>query len=218
MKSCQSIVIDKVPRNVGLYEMVKWVAKAMSTDDTRYILQHIWVGSTSNESRVMVATDGRRVHAINLDNHDESGQVFKDGLYQVLSLTTRQVVLSLCENEGYDSYPKWENVFPTKEGGSLQMEACDIVSSIVSVVPRITGVALNDAFLIDAMGFGILCKKGEKMAFGLRWLPESSTDPKSPPPVEIITEYGHALVMPMRQEPPVSKCMPAGEIKLKGGQ
>ena len=94
-QNCYVIPKDKT---IPWYDHLAWVLRAVSTDETRYILNHVLV-----DGNKIVATDGRRLHML------EADWGLGDGLYSAVK-TPRKIVLVEATDAG--TYPKYSQVIP----------------------------------------------------------------------------------------------------------
>ena len=86
------------------YDVLRGVTKALSTDETRWVLQYIKV-----DKETIVATDGRRVHLC--DNLLE----LPEGLWKPVINRVKNMVLLPCMDETA-KYPNYKQVIPVMHG------------------------------------------------------------------------------------------------------
>ena len=163
-----------------------WASKAVSDEETRYVLNHVLIERDGMITR-MVATDGKRCHVAEYDAGMFDTDIAKDvpdaGLYEVHKL---KQALVICEAEelSADNYPDWRQVVP-----KVKETSCESVGEkTLSKVCMITGALLASDFLADAVGCDVI--KGDVMV--------TLSQPEPLGGVVIRHELGYAVVMPYR--------------------
>ena len=161
---------------------LSFVAKAMSTDPLRFVLQHVLI-----DGDTMAATDGRRLHYCTMGTDRPGG--IKDGLWRVLKLGA---VAWLDRNEESLSYPKWRDVIPdTTLCACVAFPdgipgICDLPWQIMNALTRATnGGTFNSGYVADAMPMRFSTKTE---VYG--------TDSTSA--ALLVHDLGSAVLMPMR--------------------
>jgi len=89
---------------------LRWVATALSTDKTRYVLTRIMI-----KEDVAVGTDGRRLHILT----DPLLTQIEDGLYAVIKQNPHEVLLALDKDAG--TFPNYKQVIPDTHSGSFNI-------------------------------------------------------------------------------------------------
>jgi DNA polymerase III sliding clamp (beta) subunit (PCNA family) len=116
------IEIPKVNRR--MLDCVRFVARAVSKDNSRYAIQNILV-----EKGRFVATDGKRLHIADIQ-HD-----FEPGMYEVVVCNQSRVVLLKIE-DGH--FPKYQDIIPERKS---YFEANDAYGEITIAMKIIYGLA-----------------------------------------------------------------------------
>ena len=83
------------------FETVLWCIKAVTGDDTRQNLKHLYI-----DKDFMAGCDGHRLH-IALNDWD-----IEPGLYEILYLKTNEILLAKSETLSIEDYPAIWNAFP----------------------------------------------------------------------------------------------------------
>lgn len=171
-----------------LFKGLLWVSAARSSDETRWALNHVCVEKTGLEW-TLIATDGRRMHVHTFDAglFDTDIEGLEPGLYEVVTKTSKLIVITRSEELELPAYPNWRGVFPEYEPTiSDVMDARSISKMGVR-----TGVLLASDFASDALGFGCGVKGSDSVhvTYG------SSSEGGA---FVIRHELGKAIVMPLR--------------------
>ena len=95
------VVNTRDGRMAKLFETVLWCMKAVSGDDIRENLKHLYI-----DKDFMVGCDGHRLH-IALNDWD-----FESGLYEILTVKTNEILLAKSETLSLENYPPIWNVVP----------------------------------------------------------------------------------------------------------
>lgn len=102
-----------------LAEELRYLAKSISNDETRYFMMNIYVEYIDPEhpeaGLLGVATDGRRLHVVE-PLHESATKVFdmKPGHYRFLKASQKSAwVAKYAENPG--QFPAWRRVIPSGE-------------------------------------------------------------------------------------------------------
>lgn len=188
-----SNTLTKYPADVitdlhPLFKGLRWVAAARSKDEERYVLNLIKIEQLEREWQV-VATDGRRIHLHTFDPglFDTDIDMPQPGLYEVVVVQAKQVVISLSDESGY---PDWQQIFQRVRPRYSR----NLALIGLSKIGIDTGVLLASDFAAMAAGFGHGQKKTDlvRLEYG-----PGANGPEGP--FYIRHELGEALVMPMRQ-------------------
>ena len=186
MNKFSKITADVVGEMHPLFRGLCWVAAARSTDDTRFVLNHVLVEREGLVWR-LVATDGRRLHVHELDPglFDDDIDPLEEGLYKVITKNTKLIVIAKSDCE--EKFPAWRGVVtdyvPTMEA--------TVNAQTLSKIAIKSGVLMASGYVSEAVGFGHGRKGGDevKIRFG------SSGDGGA---FVIQHEIGKAVVMPLR--------------------
>jgi hypothetical protein len=184
-----------------LFKGLRWVAAARSSDATRHVITNICVEKKDLEW-TLVATDGRRLHVHTFDAglFDTDIEGLEPGLYEVIHVTGKFIVIARSEELELGAYPKWRNVIPDYEP---EHDEC-VTSRTISRLAIRTGVLLASDFTLDAIGFGHGVKASDPV--------EISYGSSAPKEAFVIThELGKAIVMPMRLDEEEPKAREEGE-------
>lgn len=170
-----------------LFKGIVWVAAARSNDETRYALTTINVERSGMEWKI-VATDGRRLHVSTFDAglFADDLDMIEPGLWEVVTKTNKLIVIAPADTG--QVYPDWRRIMP--EPRPFYRET--VLANTISKLGIRTGVLLNSAFVVEAIGFGVTVKKEQSAEI------EFSADPFGPGPFMIRHELGTAVVMPLR--------------------
>lgn len=172
-----------------LFKGLMWVAAARSSDETRIVLNSVLVERKGLEC-VIVATDGRRLHQHTFDPgmFDDDIQMIEPGLYEVITKTTKLIVIAPSEIDA-SQYPNWRKIVP-----EFTPKMTDNLNArTISKIAIRTGVLLATDFVTEAIGFGHGRKKDDmaNITYG-------TPDPKGAFVIE--HDLGKAVVMPLRIE------------------
>lgn len=91
----------KIDRYHPAFKHLRFVAVAVSSDETRMGMNYLKV-----EKNKIIATDGRRLHMVEIDPPVEPG------LYEVIKNNTRDIVIARDDNPKTE-YPNYDRVIPT---------------------------------------------------------------------------------------------------------
>lgn len=137
-----ALIIEKNGKYDSDFDKILWTLKARSKDETRHNL----MGVKINDGFI-VCTDGHRLHMAGIDRE------IANGLYNVKSVTKKQVVLELNENED-DIYPDYTRIFPKFEptytesyNGNKSFFVCDILQKMASENECFELDFLTDAYM-----------------------------------------------------------------------
>jgi hypothetical protein len=92
-------------------DALKWVAIAQSDDAMRYFMNYIEVRS-DNGSRFLTATDGHRLHSVELRNDAMSDCLPPDGSYKLIKQGAGKKALMFLQDGGANAgqFPKWRKL------------------------------------------------------------------------------------------------------------
>lgn len=99
--------IIELKKGTESLDAFKWVAKAKGKDQIRKVLTILCVEKipdTEEYKRLVVATDGRRLHVAKFDGDCEPGN------YRIIH--ANQSYMFLCADTDGMTYPKWQGVVP----------------------------------------------------------------------------------------------------------
>lgn len=132
-----------------LFQALRWVATAISTDESRYILTF-----AKKEGDLLIATDGKRLHKLKSNQLTE----WEDGLYKVIKNTAKEIIF--MPFEGVGNFPNWAQAIPVYGGGSEKqlIKSCSS-DHITAKLCHKSGAMLPDKFARDASGAGTLCAR-----------------------------------------------------------
>lgn len=85
---------------------IAWVARAASKDETRYYMQGLHVEQQEDGKTVAVATDGRRIHYLELGY---LADIYAPGEYQIAKITKTRVELVYLPYPNVQ-FPNWRNI------------------------------------------------------------------------------------------------------------
>lgn len=130
---------------------VNFVSKAMSTDDTRYMMNFLYV-----EDSKLIATDGRRAHMVEFSESEIELWGFKqDTFYKYLKGTKSYAWLAEIDNtESKMVYPNIKRIIPGKEdtksvyfiNPSKRINFYENLKNISDVIPRSSGLDIGYLF------------------------------------------------------------------------
>lgn len=171
-----------------LFKGLLWASVARSTDETRITLQHIHVEREGIKT-VIVATDGKRIHAHTYDPGLIDGDIepIEPGNYELVTKSGKVIVLAPAIDENMD-FPNWRSLIPREMIGFREQT---VTKSSVGKIGILSGVLLATEFAIEACGFG--CGFGKDEAVRISFCSDS---PDSG--MYIKHDLGRAVVMPMR--------------------
>jgi len=138
-------------KGTPLFESIRWLTEAVYTDDTRYFMKGVHVEKSGNKT-IMVSTDGRRLHKLEIENID-----IEAGEYQIDTNNTHAVILSTAKQE-YD-FPNWKKVMPTNKKhfkirfASKGKNNDSAFSINVAEFLKTTGACINQTFLNPLRGY-----------------------------------------------------------------
>jgi len=129
------------------FKSLIWVARAVSTDETRYYS----IGGIRIEAGFAVATDGHRLHCARLQEE------YEEGLYHVFKKGNKVLLLMRFEEAQGNAYPKWSKIVPdhTEKGTLLPFLNHSATNSYALLVR--TGRTVHYEYHQDVMGKGRPC-------------------------------------------------------------
>lgn len=148
----------------------EWVARAMADKDIRYYLNYVYI-----TDKVIVATDGHRLHIVNNDDQLEPGFYNKAG--------------DKVESPGFAPYPDYERVIPDiKDIEPITMSTKDLdvkehEGLIVYVIPCENECVYVQKPFLDA------CSNGDILTIYAKGKNDAIR----------VFGYGEAVIMPVRQ-------------------
>jgi hypothetical protein len=171
---------------------MSFAATARSTDDDRFVLNHILVERDEENDLItrIVATDGKRLHVHAYDaglfDNDICEEMIEPGLYEVVAISKKFLVI--CEPDAKDmTYPNWRAIVP-KDFPKAAWKRDVVQEQTTSKICMLTGALFATDFLIEACGLGLSKTKDMPITYGQ----------ESPTSALVIThELGKAILMPM---------------------
>lgn len=116
-----------------LLDALRFIVKARAKESTRYAISAILV-----EKDCIVATDGRRLHWVNI-NHP-----FEEGLYDVVKCTRSYIFLK--PHDGKLKFPRWRDIVPKHK---IYFTASAIESAYVGLGGK--NIAIKIGFLQNVL-------------------------------------------------------------------
>lgn len=169
-----------------LFKSLLWVAAARSTDDTRFVINHIHVERDGLDYKI-VATDGKRMHVATFDPgmFDDDIEKIDIGDYEVIAKSAKFIVIAANDEAG--NYPSWRQVLPSQ----VLRHQDNVCARTISKLGITTGTLLATDFVTDACGFDCGFKKDASVSIEFAAHPNGGG-------FLIKHELGTAVVMPMR--------------------
>lgn len=130
---------------------ILFLSKSISDDETRLMMNFIYC-----ENNQLIATDGRRMHFVNMSKEQLDHWGFKNNtFYEFLKGTKKKVWLAEIDNVGGMVFPNIQRVIPTGEvvkqcdflNPSKQEELYKQIRAVSDIIPREFG--LNIKYLLD---------------------------------------------------------------------
>lgn len=172
--------VYRIKKDNPNYKGVAFAMKALSKDDTRYILSCLHV-----QDNIVYATDGHRVMWYELEN-----LLIEDGNYEVLKSATKDHVLMKVEDEAV--YPNIASIMPDLDDYSMSMMHLPEKSGVASAQAMWTltkrNAMLNLDYLMDLVGHEWECHVK----------PLSDGESFTLSAIQFNDERYHAIIMPMR--------------------
>ena len=140
-----SLIAAQTSKNV--LDKIRWTARAVSDDETRYFMTGILVEENPEENNVrLVATDGRRLHSTTI-----AKGILEPGIWKVID--QKSVILF---QEILGQFPNWRRVVPTSTEtiGEVSFEPykkndCGPLSQALGHVVLKIGRPINIGYIID---------------------------------------------------------------------
>ena len=170
---------------------MKWLAKAISDSEHRYVLNFFHV-----EGDKIVSTDGKkRLHC--MTEHDHG---LDDGEYRVVTNSGKQMMVAKVKL-GDLKFPAWRQIVFSDENRVCENLSKNDVNSntISSFVSMQTGFFFDNSHLVDAFGFGTIyknCTKKNKNDVRLNHV-EVFTDADRTA-IKVVDDNRLAIIMGMR--------------------
>ena len=118
---------------------VRWVCAARSVDKTRETINGLRLETSAEGSRTLVATDGRRMHAMPVTGWD----LPEDGVWRVRTVRGMGEVWDKMDA----TYPKWITALEFRESRALRAFAIPTESAAVLLSrSALLGATINPAF------------------------------------------------------------------------
>jgi len=143
--------VIELTRKASDFSEFEWVIKAVSTDPNRKILQtvHVETDPVEPAKSIVVATDGRRLHAAKLTG------TYTPGNYRVLFRNIARMILMSDEDSG--NYPAWQTVVPKCESKDMTKIESNkergMRGFLVAIAcHKLNGTVFNLDYLLDAVG------------------------------------------------------------------
>jgi hypothetical protein len=134
---------------------LRGAVNCISTDETRYVLNHLFITTREGHGRVAVATDGRRMRITKLGERFDS---LSEGLYLVTQKSQYKITLRKQIEE--HKYPNYEQVIPvdTEKIGDVRPENAHQFCCIAGVYV--------DGRLLSTGLYGMVCE-GETVSVSI---------------------------------------------------
>ena len=109
------IINTKNGQMAKLFDTIQWCIKAVSGDDTRESLRHLYI-----DKDFMAGCDGHRMH-IALNEWD-----LEPGLYEILTLKVNEILLAKSETLSLENYPSIWSQVPSQCKNSIPPFHCSM--------------------------------------------------------------------------------------------
>lgn len=129
----EAIWIPKI--KTVLYNAVNFVAKAISSDPTKYAIDGVCI-----EPKYIVATDSRRIHRAKIKRD------YKPGIYDVIRHKGDIILLATSNTE--KKFPKYQDVMPN-HNNYFEISPCNYPAEIVLGVLGKKNISVNLDYLND---------------------------------------------------------------------
>lgn len=171
-----------------LFRSLLWVSAARSSDEERFILNHVCVQRDGLEYNI-IATDGKRLHVATYDPgmFDEDIANIEIGLYEIIAKSAKFIVIAANDDLELSKFPEWKRILPKFRASHTER----IEARTISKLGIVTGTLLATDFATQAVGFGNGYKKDDIVDVNF------AADPTGGGFL-IEHELGKAVVMPMR--------------------
>ena len=205
----QPVTVTKTQAHFG---SLKWLAKALSKDETRYQLKFIHC-EVDDDKVILVTTDGRRLHKLETTLAKLPGMA--SGGYSI-KISAREIHLIPEHGEKVGKFPNWRQVIPDFDSHPKQAEViretvevrknCATSKATAILNAANNGVSIsgdkppvrqpilfNDQFLTEALGQGTLFGAKDKTLWRCETVQHS-------PLVATLDKVDNlqAVIMPMR--------------------
>jgi hypothetical protein len=164
-----------VTKTQAHFDSLKWLAKALSKDETRYPLKFIHC-EVDGDDVTLVTVDGRRLHKLQTTTSKLPGMA--SGGYSI-KISAREILLIPEPGEKVGNFPNWRQVIPDYDNHptppevireTVGVEKNKTASNVTAVLnaanngvsisgdkpPVRQPIIFNDQFLSDALGQGTL--------------------------------------------------------------
>lgn len=118
-----------------LFNDFKFVLNAVAIEGSRYALNHLMV-----EQNRIVATDGRRLHFVELEHDYELGQ------YEVIKNSGTEIFLMKVDDDEVGRFPKYDEILPPKDN---YFEAGDLMTILKGLFKK--DICINLQFINDVI-------------------------------------------------------------------
>ncbi|MBK1884807.1 hypothetical protein JIN85_20525 [Luteolibacter pohnpeiensis] len=175
-----------IPKAYFLFDRLRFVCAAVSTDEAREVLTHLNV-TRDGCDRVYVATDGRRLHVTRVETglFDDDLELLDDGLYQVAHKSPKVLVLVKSDREF--QYPEWTEIFGEIPSNKHFHITQDTIGKVLLRADRLFRID----YLLEGSGYKVARKGEETVELEIGHDEHSGA-------MMMSHDFGKAYIMPMR--------------------
>jgi hypothetical protein len=149
-KEWKGDIVFSKKENKALFEAMRWLVSAVSKDETRYFMNGVWVEKNAKSGVSLYATDGRRLHRLDLSAGIGKHYGLPDGVIMKVTSTAQGVVFSGSID---GQYPNVDRIVPDYSGvepfevSFINKREVGITDGVFQLYSR--GLKLNISFLKD---------------------------------------------------------------------